>query len=170
MHELPGIGHKLDKELDHQGRKENKTTSATNPRNELCEVVVLELKGSVFGITSKSWESRSDTSRVSVRKRLTHRDAAVKTLWSDGDNNVLTSTLQHLRTGDDERVLPNLYIGPPVLESLLWSNLLDRVRLASSARLITSNVVIGNQNTVTRNNFTRFQMGDVADKDVLRKI
>ena len=54
MHEPLGIGFWLDKELDHQGRKENKTTSATNLRNELGEVVGLELKGSAFGITSKS--------------------------------------------------------------------------------------------------------------------
>ena len=54
MHELLGMGLKLSKELDHQGRKENKTTSATNLRNELGEVVELELKGSAFGITSKS--------------------------------------------------------------------------------------------------------------------
>ena len=119
MHEPLGIGHKLDKDLDHQGRKENKTTSATDPRNELGEVVELEMKGSVFGITSKSWESISDASRVSVCERLTHCDSPVKTLWSDGDNNVLTSALQHHRTGDNERVLPGLLIGPPVLESLL---------------------------------------------------
>ena len=52
MHELLGMGLKLSKELDRQGRKENKTTSATNLRNEPGEVVELELKGGAFGITS----------------------------------------------------------------------------------------------------------------------
>ena len=93
----------------------------------------------------------------------------MKTFWSDGDNNVLANTFQHLRTGDNERVLRGLCIGPPVHESLLCSGLLDRVRPASSARLITPNIVTGNQNTVTRDNITRFQMGNIADKDVLRK-
>jgi len=54
------MGLKPDEELDHQGPKENKTTSAANLRNELGEVIELELKGSAFGITGKSWESRSD--------------------------------------------------------------------------------------------------------------
>ena len=71
MHEPLGIDLRLDNELDHQGRKENETTSATDPRNELGEVVTLELKGSAFGITSKSWESKSDAFRVSVCKGLT---------------------------------------------------------------------------------------------------
>ena len=57
MHEPFGIGLMLDKDLDDQGRKKNKTTRATNLRNELGEVVELELEGSAFGITSKSWES-----------------------------------------------------------------------------------------------------------------
>ena len=54
------MGLKPDEELDHQGPKENKTTSAANLRNELGEVIELELKGSAFGITGKSWEFRSD--------------------------------------------------------------------------------------------------------------
>ena len=54
MHEPLGIGLRLGNELDHQGRKENKTTGATNPHKEFGEVVALELKGSAFGITSKS--------------------------------------------------------------------------------------------------------------------
>ena len=85
------IGLKLDKELDHQGSKENKPTSATNLHNELGEVVDLELKGSAFGITSKSWGSKSDASRVSVCMGLTH---PIKTLCSDGDNNVLANTFE----------------------------------------------------------------------------
>jgi len=102
-------------------------------------------------------------------KRHTHHDAAVKTLRSNGDNDVLTNTFQHLRTGDNERVLLGLWVGPPILDGLLWRNLLDRVRLPSGARLVTSNIVAGNQNTVTRDNFTRFQKGNITDKDVLRK-
>ena len=119
MHELLGMGLKLRKELDHQGSKENKTTSATNLRNELGEVVELELKGSAFGITSKSWESRSETSRVHFSKKHTHHDAAVETLRSDRDNDVSTNTLQHPRTGDNERVVLGFFVGPPVLDSLL---------------------------------------------------
>jgi hypothetical protein len=53
-HEPVWVGLKLDEELDHQGRKENKTTSTTNLRNKLREVVELELKGGVLGITSQS--------------------------------------------------------------------------------------------------------------------
>ena len=71
MHKPLRIGLKLDNELDHQGPKEDKTTSATNLRNELGEVVEPEVKGSAFGITNKSWESRSDALRVSVCKGLT---------------------------------------------------------------------------------------------------
>ena len=160
----------MNEELNHQGRKENKTTGATDLRNELGEVVELKLKGSAFGITSKSWESGSAALKVSVCTRLTHHDAAVKTLFSDGDYDVLTNTFQHLRARGNERILLGLSVRPPVFESLLWSNLLDRVRLASRARLVTSNIVTGDQNTVTRDNFTGFQQGEITDKDVLQKI
>ena len=160
----------MNEELDHQGRKEDKTTSATDLRNELGEVVELELKGSAFGITSKSCESGSAALKVSRCTRLTHHDATVKTLFSDSDNDILTNTFQHLRARDNERILLGLSVTPPVFESLLWSDLLDRVRLAGGTRLVTSNIVTGDQNTVTRDNFTRFQKGEVTDKDVLQKI
>ena len=111
----------MNEELNHQGRKENKTTSATDLRNELGEVVELKLKGSAFGITSKSWESKSAALKVSVCTRLTHHDAAVKTLFSDGDYDVLTNTFQHLRARDNERILLGLSVRPPVFESPLWS-------------------------------------------------
>ena len=84
--------------------------------------------------------------------------------------NVLTNTLQDLRTGDDERILFSIFADLPVFESFVWSNLLDRIRLASRVRLVTSGAVTSNQNTVTKDDFTRFQKGEVADKDVLRKI
>jgi hypothetical protein len=67
MHEPLGMGLKLDEKLDHQGPKENKSTSATDLRDELGEVVELELKGSAFGITGKSWEYKSDALRVFAR-------------------------------------------------------------------------------------------------------
>ena len=170
VHEPVGIGLKLDEELDHQGRKENKTASATNLRNELGKVVELVLKGSIFGIAGKSWEFGSAAFRVGFCKELTHHDAAIETLRADGDNNILTNTFQHLRARDNERILLGLSVTPPVFESLLWSDLLDRVRLASGTRLVASNIVTGDQNTVTRDNFTRFQKGEVTDKDVLQKI
>jgi hypothetical protein len=66
MHEPLGIGLELGQELDHQGPKENETTSTTNLRNELGEVVELKLKRSVLGITSKSWEPRSAVSEGKV--------------------------------------------------------------------------------------------------------
>ena len=160
----------MNEELDHQGHKENKTTSATDLSNELGEVVELELKGSAFGITSKSCKYGSATLKVNFCTRLTHHDAAVKALLSHSDNDVLTNTFQHLRARDDEWVLLGLWVNPPVLESLLWSDLLDRIRLASGARLVASNIVTGDQNTVTRDNFTRFQKGEVTNKDVLQKV
>jgi hypothetical protein len=169
VHEPFGVGLKLDEELDHQGRKENKTASATNLRNELGEVIKLVLKRSAFGITSESWEPGSAALRISYYKRLTHHDTAVETLWSDGDDEVLTDTFQDLRAGNDERILLSVLVDPPLFESLLWSDFLHRVRLASGARLVASDVVTGNQNTVTRNDFTRFQKREVADKDFLRK-
>ena len=60
------MGLKLNEKLDHQGRKENETTCAADLRNELGEVIELELKGSAFSIASKSWESGSAALRVKV--------------------------------------------------------------------------------------------------------
>ena len=94
MHEPVGIRIKLDEELDHQRRKEHKTASTTDLRNELGKVVELELKRSAFGITSKSWESGSAAFRIAVCKELTRHDAAIETLRTDGgDDNVLPDTL-----------------------------------------------------------------------------
>jgi len=169
VHEPAGIGCKLDEELDHQGGKKNKTASTTDLRNELGEVVELELKGSIFGITSKSWEFGSAAFGVGFCKELTHHDAAVETLRTDGDNDILTNTFQDLGTGDNERVLPSLFVDLVVFESFGRSDLLDRVRLASGARFVTSDIVTSNQNTITRDDFTRFQKREVTDKDVLQK-
>ena len=81
-----------------------------------------------------------------------------------------SSDLQHLRTGNNEGVLLSLFVDLPVLESFIRSDLLDCVRLASGARLITSNIVTSDQNTITRDDLTRFQKGEITDKDVLQKI
>ena len=169
MHEPVGVRIKLDDELDHQHRKENETTSTTDLRNELSKAIELELKESAFGIISKSWESGSAAFRIAVCKEPTHHDAAIETLRTDGDDNVLTNTLQDLCTGDNKRILLSLFVDFPVFESFIWSNLLDRVRLASRARLVASDIVTSDQNTVTRDDFTRFQKGEIADKDILRK-
>ena len=170
MHEPVGIRIKLDEEFDHQHRKDHKTTSTTDLRNELSKVVEFELKGSAFGITSKSWESGLAAFRIAVCKEPTHHDATIETLRTDGDDNVLANTLQDLCTRDNKRILLSLFIDLPVFESFIRSNLLDRVRLASRARLAASDIVTSDQNTVTRDDFTRFQKGEVADKDILRKI
>ena len=148
MHEPVGIRIKLDEELDHQHCKEDKTASTTDLRNELGKVVELELKRSAFGITSKSWESGSAAFGISFCKELTHHDTAIKTLRTDGDDNVLTNTLQDLRTGDNKRILLSLFIDLPVFESF-WSNLLDRVRLASRTRLVTSDIVTSDQGMIS---------------------
>ena len=79
----------------------------------------------------------------------------------------MTDAFQYLRTGDDERILLCLVVDLPVFESFLRSNLLDRIRLASGARLVTSNTMTSDQDAITRNDFTRFQKGEVADKDIL---
>ena len=124
VHEPVGIRLKLDEELDHQDRKEHKTASTANLRNELGKVVELELKGSAFGIT---WESGSAAFKIVFCKELTHHGAAIGTLRTDGDDNVLTNTLQDLYTGDNKRILFSLFIDLPVFESFIWSDLLDRV-------------------------------------------
>ena len=86
VHEPVGIRLKLDEGLDHQHRKEHKTASTTDLRNELGKVVELELKRSAFNITSKSWESGLAAFRIAVCKELTHHDAAIKTLRTDNDD------------------------------------------------------------------------------------
>jgi hypothetical protein len=66
-------------------------------------------------------------------------------------------------------ILLSILVDPPLFEGLLWGNFLYCARLASGAGIVASDVVTGDQSTVTRNDFTRFQKREVADKDFLRK-
>ena len=84
VNEPVGICLKLDEEFDHQHCKEHKTASTTDLRNELGEVIELELKRSAFSIT-RSWGSGSAAFRTALCKELTHHDTAIKTLRTNGE-------------------------------------------------------------------------------------
>jgi hypothetical protein len=168
VHEPVGVSLELDEKPDHQGHQENETASTTNFCNELSQIIELELKGSVLGITIKSLELDSAALMFGFCRRLTHHNTAVETFGSDSDNNVFADTFHDLRTGDDERILCSFSIDLPVTESLLRSNLPDSFRLASGVRLVTLNTMTVDENAVTRDDFAGFQDDEITDEKILR--
>lgn len=102
------------------------------------------------------------------KRTLTHHDASVKTLSADSDYDILSNTFENLTTRDHETIL---MFGIAVLcksKIFVVGDLFNCVGFTSGTRLVALDVVAGNEDTITRNDFTRFNKGNVANNDILK--
>lgn len=86
----------------------------------------------------------------------THQNPAVETPGTDSDDDVLADTFQNFRARNEEAIALGLSALVLVRDSVLVGNFLDRVGFTSCTRLVANDVMTAEENTIDRQNFTRF--------------
>ena len=103
-------------------------------------------------------------------ERHTHENPPVERQLAHTGHNILSDAFQHFGTRHQETVL--LQLGPrlgfvALGNALLEGILLDRIRFASSARLVASHTVTLDKDTIDGNDFSRFEQSDITDTNIL---
>jgi len=171
----------LYEETNHEGGEQSQTGNTTDLGNELGQVVQLLLQRSGIGISPESCKNKSaslDQEKCDFKEH-THHDAAVETLLTDGDNHVLAITFENLGTRNHKTIgvriggvecmnVDTLALGLfSEGDALAVADLFDSVGLPGRAGLVALDIVAGDEDTVTRDNLTGLEEGNVTDEKIL---
>lgn len=97
----------------------------------------------------------------------THHDTSIKTLSANSYDNVFSDALEHFTSTENEAVGMSSVAVLAMFHELCIRNFLDSVGFSRSTRLVTFDIMAREEDAIARNNFTRFQKCNIANKDFL---
>jgi uncharacterized protein YidB (DUF937 family) len=162
-----GVPAELDEEADHEADEEDETGGGTELGDEFSKAVELELKRCDLGVALQRCACSSVFASVRQDLVRTHHDLAVLGALADADDDVAAAALENLAAGEHEAIGVGALLGLQPLDGLGIGDLADGVGLAGSGRFVAANVVTAKEDAVDGNDFSGFELEDVANDDIV---